>query len=386
MPRGLPQPVKENLSKSRDAALAAVEIYNKPAIDFRAGNYIVLMAIAWTAVFHAIFYRRGTKPWYELESTGKRKRYKRIDGDVAHWELAECIRQYFVTSNPPERKNLEFILGLRNKLEHRSMPYLDPTLFGECQAMLMNFDDLLVKEFGAKYGLADKLALAIQFSRTSPKAQQEAQKKLARSASTKILDYISQFRMGLPTEVLNSPQFRFSVYLVPKIANHEKSADVAMEFIHYDATKPDEMEQLEKVVGMIREKQIPVANVDMVKAGDVVKEVNRQLPFQFKMHHHTKAWQHYGVRPNKNSAAPEKTRADFCVFDKAHGDYVYTKAWVRFLLQKLSDAAEFHEATGQDPVVKPQPASKAVAAPNAARRVPETAETAGNGTAARQAS
>src|ERR1039457_5041744 len=112
-PRGLPQPVKENLSKARDAALAAVEIYNKPAIDFRAGNYIVLMVIAWTAVFHAIFYRRGTRPWYELESTGKRKRYKRIDGDVAHWELAECIRQYFVTSNPPERKNLEFILGLR---------------------------------------------------------------------------------------------------------------------------------------------------------------------------------------------------------------------------------------------------------------------------------
>ena len=309
MPRGLPEPVKENLTKARDAALAAVEIYNKPAIDFRAGNYIVLMVIAWTAVFHAVFYRRGTKPWYGLPSTGKRKRYKRIDGDVAHWELAECIQQYFTTSHPPERKNLEFILGLRNKIEHRSMPHLDPTLFGECQAMLMNFDDLLVKEFGAKYGMADKLALAIQFSRTSPKAQQEAQKKLARSASTKVLDYISQFRMGLPTEVLNSQQFRFSVYLVPKIANHEKSADVAMEFIHYDAAQPEEMEKLAKVVGMIREKQVPVANVDMVKAGDVVKEVNRQLPFKFNMHHHTKAWQHYNVRPTSKSAAPEKTRA-----------------------------------------------------------------------------
>jgi hypothetical protein len=41
MPRGLPEPVKENLTKARDAALAAVEIYNQPAIDFRAGNYIV---------------------------------------------------------------------------------------------------------------------------------------------------------------------------------------------------------------------------------------------------------------------------------------------------------------------------------------------------------
>jgi hypothetical protein len=378
MPRGLPQPVKENLSKARDAALAAVEIYNKPAIDFRAGNYIVLMVIAWTALFHAIFYRRGIMPWHQIESAGKRKRYKRIDGDVAHWELAECIRQYFLAISSPERKNLEFILGLRNKIEHRSMPHLDPTLFGECQAMLMNFDDLLVKEFGPKYGLADKLALAIQFSRTSPKAQQEAQKKLASSASTKVLDYISQFRMGLPTEVLNSPQFRFSVYLVPKIANHEKSADVAMEFIHYDPSKPEEMEKLAKVVGMIREKQIPVANVDMMKAGEVVDQVDRQLAFKFNMHHHTKAWQHYNVRPASKSAAPEKTKADFCVFDKAHGDYVYTRAWVRFLVQKFSDAAEFQGATGQNPVAKVQSANRAPMTPGIARRAPEQADPYGS--------
>jgi hypothetical protein len=361
MPRGLPQSVKENLSKARDCALAAVEIYNKPAIDFRAGNYIVLMVIAWTALFHAVFYRRGVKPWHELPSTGKRKRYKRIDGDIAHWELAECIRQYYLAIYPPERKNLEFILELRHKIEHRSMPYLDATLFGECQAMLMNFDDLLVKEFGQKHGLADKLALAIQFSRTSPKAQQDATRKLARSASAKVLDFISQFRVGLPTEVLNSPQFRFSVYLVPKIANHEKSADVALEFIHYDPSKPEEMEKLEKVVGLIREKQLPVMNVDVVRAGHVVKEVNRQLPFQFTMHHHTKAWQHYGVRPHANSEAPEKTRVDYCVWDKAHSDYVYTKAWARLLVHKLSDVTEFRNVTGQEPVAKTQQAGQAVA-------------------------
>jgi hypothetical protein len=371
MPGGLPLPVKENLTKARDATLAAVEIYNKPAIDFRAGNYIVLMVIAWTALFHAVFYRRGIKPWYEMKSEGKRKRYKRIDGDLAHWELAECLRQYFGANNPPERKNLEFILGLRNKIEHRSMPHLDATLFGECQAMLMNFDELLVKEFGVKYGLADKLALAIQFSRTSPRAQQEARRKLASSASTKILDYISQFRMGLATEVLNSPQFRFSVYLVPKIANHEKSADVALEFIHYDSSRPDEMEELSKVVGMIREKRVPVVNVDMQKAGEIVKEVNRQLPFQFKIHHHTKAWQHYNVRPASNSESPEKTKADYCVFDKAHNDYVYTKAWTRFLVQRMSDPEEFLRVTGVMPITKLSSAAKGAGVQTVAPRNPD---------------
>ena len=38
---------------------------------------------------------------------------------------------------PPSRKNIEFFLGLRNKIEHRYYPELDPALYGECQAMLM---------------------------------------------------------------------------------------------------------------------------------------------------------------------------------------------------------------------------------------------------------
>jgi len=33
-------------------------------------------------------------------------------------------------------------LLLRNKIEHRSMPQLDPSIFGECQAMLLNFDEM----------------------------------------------------------------------------------------------------------------------------------------------------------------------------------------------------------------------------------------------------
>ena len=46
MSRGLPYNVKQCLEKSRDSALLAVETYNKPAIKFRSGGYIVLMVIS----------------------------------------------------------------------------------------------------------------------------------------------------------------------------------------------------------------------------------------------------------------------------------------------------------------------------------------------------
>lgn len=54
MSRGLPLNVKLCLDKALDSALLSVETYNKPAVKFKSGGYIVLMCIAWTSLFHAI--------------------------------------------------------------------------------------------------------------------------------------------------------------------------------------------------------------------------------------------------------------------------------------------------------------------------------------------
>ena len=64
MSRGLPKAVKKCLEKSRDSALLAEETYNKPAIKFKSGGYIVLMVISWIALFHAIFFRQKKKPYH----------------------------------------------------------------------------------------------------------------------------------------------------------------------------------------------------------------------------------------------------------------------------------------------------------------------------------
>ena len=47
-------------------------------------------------------------------------RYVKIDNEPKHWELGECLRYYNKDQHPPERKNLEFMLRLRNKIEHRN--------------------------------------------------------------------------------------------------------------------------------------------------------------------------------------------------------------------------------------------------------------------------
>lgn len=160
MSRGVPKKVQMSLEKALDSALSAVEMYNKPAVKFKSGGYIVLMCIAWTSLFHAIFIRKNIKPIYKEKD---RNRYKKVDGELQYWELKTCVSKYFGTeTNNPIRKNLEFFIPLRNKLEHKFMPELDPNIFAECQSLLMNFDKIVEKEFGSKYCLRESLSFALQ--------------------------------------------------------------------------------------------------------------------------------------------------------------------------------------------------------------------------------
>ena len=144
MSKGLPRPVKLNLDKCRAAAIAAVEVYNRPGRRFRTPHFLILGVVSWTAFFHAVFYKRRQKPWYtRTGQVGKAKRYIKIDGEPKHWDLSECLKQYYRGENPAERKNLEFLIGLRNKIEHRELPALDASLYGECQSCLLNLEEAI---------------------------------------------------------------------------------------------------------------------------------------------------------------------------------------------------------------------------------------------------
>ena len=99
----------------------------------------------------------------------------------------------------------------------------------------------------------------------------------------------------------------------------------------------------------IKEKHIPVANLDCLKPSKVVEAVCEYLPFVFNMYHHTKAWRFFKVRPMPNTDTPTNTNAEFCVFDTAHGDYLYTDAWIEKLQKELSLAERFEEVTQTAP-------------------------------------
>lgn len=354
MPKSLSLVVRDNLEKCRQSAIASVEVYNRPGPRFRTAQFIILIVIAWTALFHAISYRKGTKPWYKRkkEKGGRGVRYVRIDGEPKHWDLAECVREYYGTATPPERRNLEFLIGLRNKIEHRHLPHLDATLYGECQASLLNLESLLVLEFGTTFALSDQLGIALQFSQLVPDERAKAIKAAIKAAAAPVTDYIEAFRSGLPSPVLNSMEYSFSVFLVPRVANREKAADAAVTFVRVDEASEEELERLGRLNVLIRDKHIPIANLNLHRPGEVVDRVAASLPHEFNHHHHVCAWRHFKVRPSGKAAKREKTDARYCAYDTAHGDYVYTDAWIDKLTTDLAEPDRFLSITGQGPHAK----------------------------------
>lgn len=133
--------VEELVVKARDSAILAIDIYNRPIAAFRSQGYIVMMVIAWTALFHAIYESEEIDYFYKNKDGSD----KFIDGDKKAWELDSCLDKCGNVISDAAKKNLRLFISLRNKIEHRYVPAFDLDVFGECQAMLLNFENLITE-------------------------------------------------------------------------------------------------------------------------------------------------------------------------------------------------------------------------------------------------
>ena len=104
---------KSNLEKCQVTAIAAVDSYNRPGPRFRTALYVVLIVMAWQAFFHAYYYKRNRKPWYQSRTSRHKKgmRYERADGEPKHWDRSKCLAEYFRDRQPPERKESRIPAG-----------------------------------------------------------------------------------------------------------------------------------------------------------------------------------------------------------------------------------------------------------------------------------
>jgi hypothetical protein len=347
MPKGQPIAVKKSLEKSRDSALLAIESYNKPAVKFKSGGYIVLMIIAWTALFHAIFFKRKIKPFYK-EKNGIR--YVRRKGDFSYWELGTCLKEYFGADvNNPIRKNLDFFIPLRNMIEHKSLPEIDSDIFAECQSLLLNYDKILEKEFGEKYCIRELLSFALQLYPSSKSLSNAIEKN---PSVKSVADFITSYRSSITTDILETGEYSFKAFLI-QVTNHESKDTLPIQFIQYDKLTEEEKKAANRIAALVKHKTIPVASSNLLKPADVVSKVQEGLGNlkvtkgkktvdKFNLDTHTRCWKKYKVRPQKGDSNPSKTKSEFCVYDELNTNYGYTEKWVQFLIKEMSNDEEYN--------------------------------------------
>lgn len=312
MSRGLPKKVSNLLEKAKESALLAVDIYNKPKTSFRSSGFIVLMCIAWTSLLHAILERNKIKYFYKL----KNNRYEIIDGEKKAWTLSECAKCLF-DENDPLIKNILFFYQLRNKIEHRFLPEIDADILGECQAFILGFDKILIKEFGDRHTLLDNY-IPLQLSRSMGKIPETKDGK-------SLLSFIENYRHSLSMDITNSQDFAYKIYLIPNIGNNRNTSDAAIKFV-----KINEIEECNQSIVAIKERNIQVANQGCLKPGAVVKTIQDRTGIQKTIHWHTQMWKKHQARQGSTNT---HTNTKYCQYDEPHKDYIYTNKWVDFLIE-----------------------------------------------------
>lgn len=323
------------LHKAKEFALLAVSVYNNPYTEFKTYGYIVNIIIAYTALFHAIYEKRGTAYFY-LDDEGNPTM---IDGEEKAWELCTCADNYWDGIESPEKANLNFLIGLRNKIEHRSLPAIDLAVAGECQSALSNFENLIVEEFGDEHALTANLAFSMQLTRVSEQAQIDALKQLQKDNYKVVREYMETYRNDLNDDVVQSQKYRVRAFLVPKLGNHAKSSDMAVEFIKFDSLSEEELNNYEQAVAFIK----GVENPFRLKPSRVVELVCKKIP-NFNMPLHTKCWKYYEARPREIDS---NYKGEYASFMEGFDGYLYSMNWVKFLREELKDVAKLEEVKAQ---------------------------------------
>lgn len=330
--------------KAREAALAAVQHYNNPTAEFRTANFLVLMVIAYTALFHAIMEREGVD-YRSRDRKGKNITVK--GGDPHLWDMiagAKWYRKQYCKLSDAALQNLQMLRQLRNQIEHRYMPQLDARVAGHCQAMLLNFETIVMDEFTSYYSLRTSLALALQLSGERCSQQVDAMRRLQSEEYEAVEAFISGFEAKLPVEVAGDQAYQFRVWLVPKPGNRATSSDLAIEFVN--ACKLDEktLQSLERgvVATRTRYQQVRDSDTYCLKAGDVAERVENDIGKRFSHSWHLpRAAQILGVRPSGNSTTPADTDVRYCSYDRTWKAYRYTEGFVKLLVKRYSDGDQY---------------------------------------------
>jgi hypothetical protein len=272
------------VTQSRDAALTAVQVFNNPQIKFKSETFIVLMNIAWTYLLHA-HYRRSGVEYRHYRQQGSRRRFDRTaDGSYRYWDLSQCLATSSCPVDNETKKNLIFLIGLRNEISHHMSPVVDQFVSAR-YACCLNYNRCVKELFGERLGVDRHLGYSLQFQSIS---REQLSTPTEADLPPNVRSYIAQFDGDLTADELNSERFAFRMLFVPKLVGKPGQADEVIEFL-----KPDS-----DLARSVNRDYVSFKEVERPKylPGHIVRLIHEEGYRRFTMHSHTVLWQRMNAK------------------------------------------------------------------------------------------
>lgn len=209
-----------------------MDLYNRLHEPRALEAFVIHMHLAWLYLLHAELTRDNIDFRYWDRKRGKRARLVKVNDEPKTWELSRCVEKRWKPSDPV-RKNIEFFVGLRDKIEHRYQEATIVTVAGHAQAHVLNYEAELVSQFGKAESLASVLRFPVFLTSLTSEGI-EALKKLKGSLPPRVSRYIASFHDGLDPQVAQDERFEYRLRLMQYVGPASQ-ADLAVEFVKWDA-------------------------------------------------------------------------------------------------------------------------------------------------------
>lgn len=142
-------------NNSEAAMLAAIEIYNKPQIEYRDECFLILLVNAWELLLKAILSKNKQRVFYPKKRNEPYRTFSIRDALIK-------AKNFFPSDIPyePVAQNINMLVTYRNNAIHfYNQRGFSVIIYGLAQTSIINYRDLLLAIFGID--IADEMTISL---------------------------------------------------------------------------------------------------------------------------------------------------------------------------------------------------------------------------------
>lgn len=324
------------IQNSKSSQLACIEIHNKPIFPYRYEVCIMLNITSWELLLKAFILKFHPQ-------------VKVINADETTKSFEDCLN--YVSSELGKdftviKENIKILYKYRCNVIHFYMDNIDFLLYPLLSKNVISYHDFLLKHFGIDIASeANLILLPIGFKKYGSPLDFLSNDSQIKNSSPAVQAFVKSIIKS--TGIIEEEELEDSIFYSFKMSlineSRTKNADVVAA-ITKDKNKA--AIALESVIGkpVLSDLLTVTEVIQKVQAGLGNQKISRhdQLKDKFNSDTHMRCWKKYKVRPERKSTNPTLTDAKYCSHVKASKDYyLYTQAWVDFLIYKLKDEGEY---------------------------------------------